>query len=148
MYGVCFLPDASEGLGGGRDRRSIDPQDKKGKNTMSWILKVRDRFQAAHYLKEYKGKCEKMHGHTFQVEVQVEVNRLDKTGIGIDFNVIKAKLNDILPDHTLLNEVFDFNPSAENLSRHFFQELKKHFSVKSVTVWESTDASATYSEDN
>jgi 6-pyruvoyltetrahydropterin/6-carboxytetrahydropterin synthase len=115
---------------------------------MSWILKVRDRFQAAHYLKEYKGKCEKMHGHTFQVEVQVEVNRLDKTGIGIDFNVIKAKLNDILPDHTLLNEVFDFNPSAENLSRHFFQELKKHFSVKSVTVWESTDASATYSEDN
>jgi 6-pyruvoyltetrahydropterin/6-carboxytetrahydropterin synthase len=115
---------------------------------MSWILKVRDRFQAAHYLKEYKGKCEKMHGHTFQVEVQVEVDRLDKTGISIDFNVIKAKLNDVLPDHTLLNDVYDFNPSAENLSRHFFQELRKHFSVKSVTVWESTDASATYSEDN
>ncbi len=114
---------------------------------MSWILTVGDKFQAAHFLKDYKGKCEKMHGHTFQVEVQVEVNRLDATGIGIDFNVIKAKLNDILPDHTLLNDVFDFNPSAENLSRHFFQELKKHFVVKSVTVWESTDASATYSED-
>ena len=115
---------------------------------MSWILAVRDRFQAAHYLKEYKGKCEKMHGHTFQVEVRVEVSRLDRTGIGIDFNVIKEKLNEVLPDHTLLNEIFDFNPSAENLSRHFFQELKKHFAVKSVTVWESTDASATYSEDN
>jgi 6-pyruvoyltetrahydropterin/6-carboxytetrahydropterin synthase len=115
---------------------------------MSWILTVRDRFHAAHYLKEYKGKCEKMHGHTFQVEVQVEVNRLDRTGIGIDFNVIKEKLNEVLPDHTLLNEVFDFNPSAENLSRHFFLELKKYFPVKSVTVWESTDASATYSEDN
>jgi 6-pyruvoyltetrahydropterin/6-carboxytetrahydropterin synthase len=115
---------------------------------MSWILTVRDRFQAAHYLKEYKGKCEKMHGHSFQVEVQVEVSNLDRTGIGIDFIVIKAKLNDILPDHTLLNEIFEFNPSAENLSQHFFQELKKHFPVKSVTVWESTDASATYSEDN
>ena len=115
---------------------------------MSWILSVRDRFHAAHYLKEYKGKCEKMHGHTFQVEVRVEVNRLDRTGIGIDFNLIKEKLNEVLPDHTLLNEVFDFNPSAENLSQHFFQELKKHFPVKSVTVWESTDASATYSEDN
>lgn len=114
---------------------------------MSWILTVRDRFQAAHYLKEYKGKCEKMHGHTFQVEVQVDVSRLDRAGIGIDFNEIKAKLNDALPDHTLLNEVFDFNPSAENLSRHFFQELKKHFPVKCVTVWESADASATYSED-
>jgi 6-pyruvoyltetrahydropterin/6-carboxytetrahydropterin synthase len=113
---------------------------------MSWVLTVRDKFQAAHFLKEYEGKCEKMHGHTFQVEVQIEVDRLDKTGIGIDFNVIKAKLHDVLPDHTLLNEVFDFNPSAENLSRHFFQELKKSFTVKSVTVWESTDASSTYSE--
>lgn len=115
---------------------------------MSWILTVRDRFQAAHYLKEYKGKCEKMHGHSFQVEVQIEVSNLDRTGIGIDFIVIKATLNDVLPDHTLLNEIFEFNPSAENLSRHFFRELKKHFPVKSVTVWESTDASATYSEDN
>ena len=115
---------------------------------MSWILTVRDKFQAAHFLKEYKGKCERMHGHTFQVEVKVEVNELDRTGIGIDFNVIKIKLNEVLPDHTLLNEIFEFNPSAENLSRHFFNELKKHFSVKSVTVWESTDASATYSEDN
>jgi len=115
---------------------------------MSWILSVRSRFQAAHFLKEYKGKCERIHGHTFNVEVQVEVDRLDGTGIGIDFSVIKEKLNDVLPDHTLLNEVYEFNPSAENLSRHFFQELKKHFPVKSVTVWESTDASATYSEDN
>jgi 6-pyruvoyltetrahydropterin/6-carboxytetrahydropterin synthase len=115
---------------------------------MSWILTVRDKFQAAHFLKEYRGKCERMHGHTFQVEVKIEVQRLDTTGIGIDFNDIKAKLNEALPDHTLLNEIFDFNPSAENLSRHFFHELKKHFPVKSVTVWESTDASATYSEDN
>lgn len=115
---------------------------------MSWILTVRDKFQAAHFLREYKGKCERMHGHTFQVEVKVAVQSVDGTGIGIDFNLIKAKLNEVLPDHTLLNEIFDFNPSAENLSRHFFQELKKHFPVKSVTVWESTDASATYSEDN
>lgn len=115
---------------------------------MSWILTVRDKFQAAHFLREYKGKCERMHGHTFQVEVKVAVQSVGGTGIGIDFNLIKAKLNEVLPDHTLLNEIFDFNPSAENLSRHFFQELKKHFPVKSVTVWESTDASATYSEDN
>jgi 6-pyruvoyltetrahydropterin/6-carboxytetrahydropterin synthase len=114
---------------------------------MSWILKVRDKFQAAHFLKEYQGKCEHMHGHTFHVEVQIEVNELDGTGIGVDFTEIKKKLSAILPDHTLLNDVYDFNPSAENLSRQFFQELKKEFPVKAITVWESEDASATYSED-
>jgi 6-pyruvoyltetrahydropterin/6-carboxytetrahydropterin synthase len=114
---------------------------------MSWILKVSDKFQAAHYLKEYQGKCEQIHGHTFQIEVQVEVKELDKSGIGIDFTLIKKKLSEILPDHALLNEVYDFNPSAENLSRHFFFILKKFFPVKKVTIWESEDASATYSED-
>lgn len=115
---------------------------------MSWILKVKDRFQAAHFLKNYKGKCEKIHGHTFQVEVQVETATLNQTGISLDFEKIKKKLSQILPDHSLLNEVYDFNPSAENLSRHFFYELKKYFPVKAVTVWESEDASATYSEDS
>ena len=115
---------------------------------MSWTLRVKDKFQAAHFLREYKGKCEKIHGHSFQVEVEVETTTLDKTGISIDFAKIKEKLSEILPDHTLLNEVYDFNPSAENLARHFFTELKKHFPVKRVTVWESEDASATYSENS
>ena len=113
---------------------------------MSWILKVRDKFQAAHYLRGYKGKCENVHGHTFQVQVEIEVAELDKTGIGIDFTVVKKRLGETLPDHTLLNDVYPFNPSAENLSRHFYRELKKLYPVKAVTVWESEDASATYSE--
>ncbi len=115
---------------------------------MSWILKVRDKFQAAHFLKGYRGKCEKLHGHTFQVEVKIEVKELDKTGIGIDFNSIKQALAKILPDHTLLNDVYDFNPSAENLARRFFMDLRKDFPVKEVTVWESEDASATYTENH
>jgi len=115
---------------------------------MSWILKVRDKFQAAHFLKGYRGKCEKLHGHTFQVEVKIEVKELDKTGIGIDFNIIKQALAKILPDHTLLNEVYDFNPSAENLARQFFLELRKDFAVREVTVWESEDASATYTKNH
>ena len=114
---------------------------------MSWTLKVRDRFSAAHFLREYKGKCEKVHGHTFQVEVEIGVKELDAAGLGVDFTEIKKRLATILPDHTLLNEVFLFNPSAENLSRHLFLEMKKFYPVKTVTVWESEDASATYSED-
>jgi len=113
---------------------------------MSWTLRVRDKFQAAHFLREYKGRCEKVHGHTFQVEVVVEVTELDQTGIGIDFTRLKAKLTEILPDHTLLNDVYPFNPSAENLAREFFGGMKAHFPVVEVTVWESEDACATYSE--
>ena len=115
---------------------------------MSWTLKVRDKFHAAHYLKEYKGKCERVHGHTFIVEVCIKVKDLDKTGIGIDFTKIKQSLSEMLPDHTHLNEIYDFNPSAENLSKHFFHEFKKLYPVVSVTVWESEDASATYSENH
>jgi 6-pyruvoyltetrahydropterin/6-carboxytetrahydropterin synthase len=115
---------------------------------MSWTLKVRDKFSAAHYLKEYKGKCEKVHGHTFQVEVEIAVRELDRTGIGFDFTEVKRALTATLPDHTLLNEVFPFNPSAENIARHLYGELKKTYPVKSVTVWESEDASATYAEDD
>ncbi len=114
---------------------------------MSWTLRVRDKFQAAHFLREYRGKCEKIHGHTFQVEVAIDVRELDPTGLGIDFTRIKAKLAAALPDHTLLNEVYEFNPSAENLARRLYEDLKVSFPVKEVTVWESEDASATYSED-
>jgi 6-pyruvoyltetrahydropterin/6-carboxytetrahydropterin synthase len=114
---------------------------------MSWTLRVRDKFQAAHYLKEYKGKCERVHGHSFQVEAVIEVGELDAAGIGVDFTEIKKTLADILPDHALLNEVYDFNPTAENLARRFYRDLRTFFPVKSVTVWESEDASATYAED-
>jgi len=115
---------------------------------MSWILRVKDKFQAAHFLKEYRGKCEKMHGHTFIIEVQIKTKELNKTGISIDFKEIKKKLSEILPDHTLLNDVYDFNPSAENLARYFYHELKKCFNVTKVTIWESDDTAASYSEDN
>ena len=67
---------------------------------MGWTLKVRDKFQAAHFLREYKGKCEKVHGHTFHVEVAIEAAELDRTGIAIDFTEIKKALAEILPDHT------------------------------------------------
>lgn len=115
---------------------------------MSWILRVRDRFSAAHFLKEYKGKCEKVHGHTFQVEAAIAADRLDATGISFDFTEIKKDLAALLPDHTLLNDVLPFNPSAENLARHFYGELRKKYPVRSVTVWESEDASASYSEND
>jgi len=115
---------------------------------MSWELIVKDKFSAAHFLENYKGKCENMHGHTFAVEVYFKITDLDKAGIGIDFTELKAHLNSILPDHKVLNEVYEFVPSAENLSRHFYKTIKETYpSVSRVMVWESENAGALYTED-
>lgn len=109
-------------------------------------LIVKEKFSSAHYLENYKGKCEKMHGHTFVIEVKFKVDKLDKSGIAIDFTILKAYLKDIMPDHKVLNDIYDFSPSAENLSEHFFNLISKDYPVSKVTVWESDNAAASYGE--
>ena len=108
-------------------------------------LIVKEKFSSAHFLENYKGKCEKMHGHTFGIEVHFEVDKLDKSGIAIDFTILKAYIRKILPDHQVLNEIYDFSPSAENLSEHFFNRIKKDYPVSKVIVWESDNAAASFS---
>ena len=114
---------------------------------MSWELVVKEKFSSAHFLEHYKGKCEKMHGHTFEVEVYFRVKELNKSGIGIDFTELKTYLKDLLPDHRVLNEIFDFSPSAENLSRYFYYKIKEKYPVSKVMVLESENAGALYFED-
>ena len=114
---------------------------------MSWELVVKEKFSSAHFLEHYKGKCERMHGHTFEVEAYIKVDKLNKSGIAIDFTELKAYLKEMLPDHQVLNEVYDFSPSAENLSRYFYYKIKEKYPVSRVMVWESDNAGAVYSED-
>ena len=113
---------------------------------MSWELVVRQKFSAAHFLENYKGKCEKMHGHTFELEVHLRTSELAPSGISIDFGEIKEYLRRLVPDHQVLNEAFPFSPSAENLARHFFQQIRAKYPVVRVMVWESEDAGAAYAE--
>jgi 6-pyruvoyltetrahydropterin/6-carboxytetrahydropterin synthase len=114
---------------------------------MSWQLIIKQSFAAAHFLEHYQGKCEKMHGHTFHLEVYIHADILQKSGISIDFTEIKQYLKNLLPDHKVLNEEFDFSPSAENLARHFYREIKKTYPVDKVIIWESDHAGASYTED-
>lgn len=87
-----------------------------------WRLVVEDSFSAAHALRHYRGKCEKIHGHNFSVSIAVEGNKLsDDTHILIDFKTLKNLLKLALEqvDHSLLNEIKPFdklNPSSENLA--------------------------------
>jgi 6-pyruvoyltetrahydropterin/6-carboxytetrahydropterin synthase len=120
-------------------------------------LMIETSFAAAHQLRGYKGKCENLHGHTWRVQVYVTAKELNELDIAIDFNDLKRITNEvILPlDHTCINNIFPFtekNPSSENIARWIFDSLKKklaeyNINLSAVTVWESDNASATYSEE-
>ncbi|MBI5141532.1 MAG: 6-carboxytetrahydropterin synthase QueD [Nitrospirae bacterium] len=119
-------------------------------------LMIETRFAAAHQLRNYKGKCENLHGHNWKVQVAVSAERLNEIGLAMDFGDIKAITNDVIGtlDHAMLNEIFPFteiNPSSENIARWIYESLKKkidtdEIEVASVTVWESDTAAATYYE--
>jgi 6-pyruvoyltetrahydropterin/6-carboxytetrahydropterin synthase len=117
-------------------------------------LKTITQFGAAHQLRNYKGKCENLHGHNWKIEVFVKGNKLDENGLLIDFKVIKSKIKEIIEelDHKFLNELEyfrDINPSSENIARHIHESLERRLSdnrikVSKVTAWESDNACATY----
>ena len=119
-------------------------------------LKVISQFAAAHQLRGFVGKCEGLHGHNWKVEAYVTGNRLGKDGLLIDFALIKKQTEQALEemDHKFLNDLEAFkdsNPSSENISRYIFKSLCKELNnenvmVSRVTVWESDNACATYSE--
>jgi 6-pyruvoyltetrahydropterin/6-carboxytetrahydropterin synthase len=113
-------------------------------------LMVEDTFSAAHQLKGYKGECERLHGHTFRVQVFLQAAETGGEGMVLDFHIIKEKLEMVLAefDHNFLNDLpyfKDANPTSENLARLIFDKLKKAIpQVSRVTVWESPGTSASY----
>ena len=120
-------------------------------------ISVERHFDAAHYLRGYKGKCEALHGHRFRVVAKVRASELDDIGIAYDFTELKQLLADILSkfDHTCLNDVPPFdriNPSSENIASTVYNELQTKLpgamvSISTIEVWESPSSKVTYSPD-
>jgi len=113
-----------------------------------WILRVKEKFDSAHFIPNHPGKCKNVHGHTWVVETFIEVDKLDPvTGISIDFSKVKDDLKNILPDHRFLNNIFDFPPSAENIAKYIFEKLKeKGYKVRKVVLWETEKNGVEYFE--
>jgi len=118
---------------------------------MKYKLSVTRGFASAHCLREYKGRCENLHGHNWKVKVSFCGTELDKTGMLMDFTNIKAELDKIMArlDHKFLNDTPPFdkiNPTAENIAAFVLGELRKAETetakVCEVEVWESETASA------
>jgi len=120
---------------------------------MPFELLVRDHISAAHHLRQYKGKCERLHGHNWNIDLRLAGDELDDEGLLIDFVLVKRILAEALDDldHAHLNEIPPFdtiNPSSENLARviaeRVAERLPAGIRLTSVTTWESDRCAVTY----
>ena len=97
-------------------------------------------FDAAHYIPHYKGKCEKLHGHTYKLEVVIE-NDVKKDGMVVDFAKIKEIVETTILeklDHQALNELFE-NPTAEHILEWISTQLKGKLPLSSLRLWEGQE---------
>ena len=110
-------------------------------------------FSAAHYLRDYVGKCANLHGHNYKVEVHVRGRKLDKTGMLIDFADLKAATRRVVDylDHRNINELPPFdeeiNSTAEELAAYFMREVGAQLNddrvqVFKVRIWETDNCVA------
>lgn len=94
-------------------------------------------FDSAHRLPNYKGKCEKLHGHTYKLEVVIDAEKKED-GMVMDFGDLKKiVISEVLEklDHCDLNDIFE-NPTAENMVEWIFNKLKDKIPLYSVKLWE------------
>ena len=142
-----------------------------------FTLKSEIQFDMAHYLSGYVGKCKNIHGHRYRLVVKVSSQTLHESGqlrgMVDDFSEVKAVLKEDhdLFDHKLvieeneegkrvvekLNEsgkVFEilfvpYRPTAEEMSRHIFNEIKKRgVRVTEVELFETPTNSCIYTEED
>lgn len=87
------------------------------------------RFDAAHYLPKYEGKCKNLHGHGWTLEVEVSGGVDPSDGFVVDFAKLKKCVNEVvdLLDHTCLNDTqlgFAENPTCENILTWLWERLE------------------------
>ncbi|MBO5137016.1 MAG: 6-carboxytetrahydropterin synthase QueD [Spirochaetaceae bacterium] len=125
-------------------------------------VRVEASFAAAHFLKNYHGKCESLHGHNYKVYAHVKGNRLDEGGMLVDFGILKETLRSVCAklDHSNLNDlkdskgndVFFQNPSAERIAKWIFDQIEATLQnteaqLFAVDVFETETSRARYSID-
>ena len=138
---------------------------------MMYGLKTEGAFDSAHFLTDYYGKCENLHGHRWRVTVYLAQEELQTEGtmrdMVLDFGVFKSKVRLLCNefDHTFLVEegslkpatiealegegftlkILPFRTTAENLAHHFAERLiAEGLPEFQIDMYETPNNCATY----
>ncbi len=111
-------------------------------------------FDAAHHLVRYKGKCERLHGHTYHMSVKIEGRPSEDEAMVMDFldvkKTVKEKVLDRL-DHANINDIIE-QPTAENIARWVWERLAPEFKrdncrLAEIEIWETETSGIVYRGD-
>ena len=138
-------------------------------------LKTESSFDAAHFLTDYHGKCENLHGHRWRVVAYLAQEKLWNEGthkdMVIDFGEFKHVLRELTEelDHSFIVEegslmpetlaclekegfalsMMPFRTTAENLARYFYDRMADSgLSISQVEVYETPNNCAIYYWEN
>jgi 6-pyruvoyltetrahydropterin/6-carboxytetrahydropterin synthase len=121
-----------------------------------FLINVRAHYDSAHFLRNYRGKCENLHGHRYLVEAALAFDDVGEGGMAYDFTEAKRHLRAVAGhlDHQNINDLPPFTeiePSAENQARWIFGQMKERLgelaqNLAYVRVWETPNQWAQYSE--
>ncbi len=98
---------------------------------MKTTMTISTTFAAAHRLPGHEGKCQRLHGHTYGLEVTVEGRPQESgpaAGMIMDFADLRQRVAELVVeplDHQLLNELFGFVPTAEAVANWAFERLRE-----------------------
>lgn len=136
-----------------------------------YSLKTEVCFDSAHFLADYYGKCENLHGHRWRALVYLSQEQLQTEGtmrdMVLDFAVFKEAVRSLAQslDHSFLVEagslrettiealesegfsltILPFRTTAENLARYFVEQLREQgFNISRVEMYETPNNCAIY----
>lgn len=134
---------------------------------MTYSVTREIHFSYGHRLLDYPGKCANLHGHNGRLQIEISSEKLDSLGMVMDFykihQLIGTWISETIDHKMILFEkdplvpglqkageplvLMKENPTAEVLARWIFEEVrKKRLPVSKVTLWETTNAFASYHE--